>query len=204
MSHTLDREEFLPVSDIKKRGWTDALIARFLGRPDDTRVNPHYRSGPPMRLYKLDRIERVEASTEYREVQRGRQCKRDSAQKALATKRQKIAEYIARVAIVVPQLSKEELIRRACNHYNERSLRDERRIGYNPASPHSDPAFLDRICVNYLRHCLTSYESHLREIAGKVGAPDAYCAIKTKVLAAIGDAYDWLYEECRQQGQSVA
>ena len=38
-------------TQLKARGWTDALIRDLLGAPDQTRINPHHRSGPPMRLY---------------------------------------------------------------------------------------------------------------------------------------------------------
>ena len=52
----------LTATQLKARGWTDALIRDLLGAPDQTRVNPHYRSGPPMRLYEVGRIEKVEGS----------------------------------------------------------------------------------------------------------------------------------------------
>jgi hypothetical protein len=39
-------------------------------------------------------------------------------------------------------------------------------IDYYPvASPHSDEAFLNRIRVNYLRHCCTLYDDELEELA---------------------------------------
>jgi hypothetical protein len=186
---------FLAVSHLKKRGWTDALIGNFLGKPDEVRRNPYYRSGPPMKPYKALRVEQAENSAEYREAQDARKTKRDAAQKALATKKQKIADYVATVKIEVPRLAKEELIRRACSNYNSMSRGD------GGASEHSDPAFLERICVNFLRHCLTKYEVHLQEIAGKVGARDAYLDIKVKVLEAIADEYDWLRDQCWQQEQ---
>ena len=42
---------YLTKSQLKDRGWTDSLIRKFLSEADKTRTNPHYRSGPPMRLY---------------------------------------------------------------------------------------------------------------------------------------------------------
>ncbi len=185
--------QFLSVSDLKKRGWTAALIARFLGAPDELRTNPHYSSARPMRLYKIERVEQVESSVEFRQAQDSRKGKIKASQKALATKKQRIAEYIATVEIKVPELAKEELIRRACDNYNAWTNGD------SWASEHSSQEFLERICVNYLRHCLTEYETHLRKVAGKVGARDAYRMIKTKVLKAIGDKCDWLAEECGLQ-----
>src|SRR6266487_4538805 len=45
------KPEYLSQSRIKSEfGLTDTQI-RSLGEPDTTRPNPHYRSGPPMKLY---------------------------------------------------------------------------------------------------------------------------------------------------------
>jgi transcriptional regulator with XRE-family HTH domain len=197
-------ERMLTASALKERGWTDTLIRDFLRGPDDTKSNPHHRSGPPMRLYAAARVEQAEASGEFRAAQDGRKGRRASAQKALATKRRRIAEYVESVEVEVPELTREDLNQRACGNYNgRRSLRDMRDPCHGPAGADSDPAFLARICVNYLRHCLTRYEDHLREIAGQVGASDAYHDLKDKVLDAIADKYDWLSDECHAQSMRM-
>ena len=186
---------FVTLSKLKERGWTTALVKRFLGEPDELRANPHFRSGPKMKLYNRQRVDEVEASEEYRDAQESRRGRQAAVQKSLDTKRRQIEEYVARVKIEVPELSEDELIRRACDNYNYHSSGNNE----NWASPTSDREFLDRICVNYLRHCLTKYETHLAEIAGKVGVRNAYLEIKTKVLEAIGETYDWLWVECSRQ-----
>jgi hypothetical protein len=56
---------FILVADLRERGWTDTLIQRFLPDPDETRTNPHYRSGPRMKLYALGRVLGIESSTEF-------------------------------------------------------------------------------------------------------------------------------------------
>src|SRR5262249_14851935 len=104
-------ERHFTKSQLKERGWTDALISRFLDSPDETRTNPHYRSGPPIKLYKMQRVEKIEVSAEFRKFYETLKGKRDAAQKAVATKKQKIADYVATVKIEVPQLAKDELIR---------------------------------------------------------------------------------------------
>ena len=187
-------EKLIPVSHMKNRGWTLELIRLFLGDPDEERANPHYLSGPPMKLYKLQRIEKVEKSAKFRRAQDDRRGRREGAQRGVETKKQRTAEYVENVEIIVPRMDQAELINRACDNYNllERS-------GANCADQTSPPEFIERICVNYLRHRLTSYEDNLRKICGKVGARDAYLAIKEKVLYAISDEYDWLSEECNRQ-----
>jgi|SRR5215469_6421509 len=47
-------------STLYKRGRSDDLIAKYLGEPDKLVPNPHYRSGPRAKLYKLDRVIEVE------------------------------------------------------------------------------------------------------------------------------------------------
>lgn len=171
------------------------MISRFLPKPDEERVNPHYRSGPPMQLYKIKKVEKIESTPEYRDLQAQRAKRREGAARAVATKRKRIDDYVSQLEIDVPILDKGELILRACSSYNAIKAGSDA----DWASPNSDPAFLARICVNYLRHELTSYEDNLQNIAGKVGAPDAYLEIKTKVLDAIAETYGWLSEECHKQ-----
>lgn len=59
MKSASDVSQMIAKATLKKeRGWTDSLIARFLGEPDKTRPNPHYRTnGAPMRLFALKRVE---------------------------------------------------------------------------------------------------------------------------------------------------
>jgi hypothetical protein len=51
---------------LRERGWTDALIARFLPEPDLLAPNPHYRCGAPRKLYLIARVEAVEATDAFR------------------------------------------------------------------------------------------------------------------------------------------
>ena len=47
---TNDAPKMLTLTDLKARGWTDALVKQFLGEPDATRPNPHYRKAAPNAL----------------------------------------------------------------------------------------------------------------------------------------------------------
>ena len=191
------KEELLTKSSVKERGWTEGLIARFLLHPDQTKQNPHYKSGPPMKLYRLDRVEEAEASPIFQDAAAGLARRRQGAKKAVATKRAKTEAYFDRVRISVPRLSEEKLTKRACDHYNAMQLGRSDMEWY--ASERSDPEFLERISVNYLRHEMSSYEYHLARVAGQVGAEDAYWRIKEKMLDAITEAYPQLAAECRRQ-----
>jgi hypothetical protein len=50
---------------LKERGWTEAMIRDLLGDPDLLVDNPHYKSGGPMRLWRLQRAEAAEAGPEF-------------------------------------------------------------------------------------------------------------------------------------------
>ena len=45
------------IKGYKERGWTPALVKKFLGSPDATKPNPSSRSAVPMPHYSLARIE---------------------------------------------------------------------------------------------------------------------------------------------------
>ncbi len=188
--------EFITKSSLKRRGWNDKLIAELLKQPDQAKENWYYKSGPPVCLYEWKRVRKAEKSAMFRKHLTSRPARKLAAQKAVATKRARIQEYVESVKIEVPEMPDEELFKRACDSYNALHFCDR-----NPtrADPGCDPEFLHRITVNYLRHELTGYEEHLAKIAGKVDAREAYMEIKTKVLDAIGDQYADLLMECQRQ-----
>lgn len=191
---------------LRERGWTDALIARHLGEPDELAPNPHYRSGPPRKLYSIARVEAAEASPGFAADRETATRRRESGRKATATKRAAMLAHLARVAVSVPVLDREELVQQACQHYNrhkediaiDRAERGQETY-WSPATVDSSPGFLDRICTNFLRHALSSFEDELAAVAGRVGVADAYKEITRKVLDVIAAAYPHLAAECERQ-----
>ena len=183
MSHT-----HTTASGLRQRGWTEKAVANWLGKPDMLRTNPHYKSGPEMRLYDLQRVIKVEATEEWQSWQASRQSTRDAAARAVETKRDRLLDYVAELEVTVPFFAKDELVRRACDHYNDRNYLSDKFL----ASSTSDEAFLSRICVNYLRHELTCYETELDRIYGKVGVHDARNILRIRIYKAIKKKYGWL------------
>jgi hypothetical protein len=72
----------LPVSELLRRGWTQGLIEKLLGKPDQLMTNSHHRSGPKMRLYARTRVLKAEASPDFRAVQELRKARKRVEQKA--------------------------------------------------------------------------------------------------------------------------
>lgn len=191
----------LTASDLKRRGWTESLIKEFCPSPDDTTLNPWYKSAAPIRLYLKERIANIEASSDFQERVKQIARRKQSAAKAVNTKIDRLHRHIEAWTPTVPRLEMNELIERACDSYNSHKLDllIERGYEYTPATPESDESFLHRITVNYLRHHFTSYERKLAGQYGKVGVRESYILISRKIFAAISDVYPGLADECQRQ-----
>jgi hypothetical protein len=84
--------EMLKTPDLKRRGWTDALIKRFMPTSDGTQPNPNYPSAAhPVKLYKLARVEKIESSSEFADHKRKADLRKLSAKKGVETKSAKNA-----------------------------------------------------------------------------------------------------------------
>lgn len=196
---------------LEREGWTEAAIKRFLPEPDLLRKNPNYRSAAPMKLYLVSRVEEVEKGSAFIEFVEKNKARRAGAQKAVQTKIKRMNEYVDGLEIELPDIPKEELTLKACEHYNNRlwyrkecyeewtyrnfneSL-EEQEPDFREATPDSDDSFLNRITLNYVRHAVSNYERILTSMGGKPGKDDVYDKLKEKVNKAICAKYDWLHE----------
>lgn len=60
------RRTHVSAGRLRARGWPAGLVRRLLGEPDLLLgLGPH-RSGPPLRLYRIERVEAAERSEEFR------------------------------------------------------------------------------------------------------------------------------------------
>ncbi len=98
-----------------------------------------------------------------------------------------------RVHITIRELAPTDVIRRALGHYNAR----------NPNKPaataHSDARFVARICVNWLRHECSQYDTSRTLIRDSTAAEAAGHVLKHRTLTAIAEAHPWLSAECARQ-----
>ena len=63
-----DYPDIVSRSALKKWGWTDTLIDRYLGDPDELGTNPISPSGPDVKYYKKERIQETERRSEVKEA----------------------------------------------------------------------------------------------------------------------------------------
>lgn len=179
-----------------ERNWTDGAIKKFLGEPDELVKNPHYLSAAAMRLYALERVYATESTPEFQEWQqkylKRKESAKNSAQKAVATKKKKTLKKLDRMKIKFPEFeSDEELIKTACNHYN--SLWAFRGEFDKCASPHTDSdEFLRRITLNYLRHACTNYDKLLATMRKQTGINDAIGILHKRIKESAIEQHPWL------------
>lgn len=201
-----ENEEYISKAGLKTRGWTDSMISIFLGNPDLERFNPHYKSAPKMKLYKLSRIINLEGTEEFN-IRRIKSEQRSKVMKKVAkNKEMRLLEEIKRLEISVRIISPESLLKASIKGYNdfhEYVSMERGNYDFVPADSGSDKSFLQRIQVNYLRHNLTEYDHELENVAGKIGIAKAILMIKEKVYDAIALAYPYLSQECNRQKQRV-
>jgi len=170
-------DDLIAMSKVREEfGLTDLMI-KALGEPDELRVNPYYKSAPPMRLYSRARIKQwIEENSAMIAAQQGR---KRGAQKSVETKRQKAKVVIARAVACLRMrtlVSREQLEKSANSFY----MKTYDNYG----------GLTERGLCSYIRHKHTNYERILVLLKGKVGADDLYEAVKIYLCCRIIRAYN--------------
>lgn len=190
----MSAETLVATCTVLERGWSKSMIERLLGDPDATRPNPHYRSGPPMRLYILSRVEAAEQSEAYVELA-ARKRARALRSTAQAQKRaEDLMTWVQSLTITVPPMTVRQLARRATENRNTVSAyhpSGNERAGFELANWRTtNPDTLYRWIRNYCRHGLTDYERLLdQRVSGQPGCAAAYAALRQMIDAAIDATY---------------
>ena len=186
-----DNKEYIIKKELKLRGFTEFSIKKFLKDPDKI-VKDSYMK---YYLYDLKRVIEVEHSEEFKEWFSKNQNKREilkQKKKEYNEKQKEInLDTVKTFKVNINLLKEKVLIDKAIEHYmarNEFSSVDT-----------ANKSFVDRICVNYLRHCCTSYERNLDKIFGKIGKNELYRVIKINTLNEIALKYPYLEEEVKNQ-----
>lgn len=196
------KEEYLSRGKLKEEGWTDGLIQKFMPLCDKEKKNPYYASASPMKLYLLERVKQIENSNKFKIELAKSQPRKKASYKAVETKLKKIRDYIKTLKIIVKKIPIDIIQKKAIKDYNDfkEAIEIERGgFDYQKATINSDTLFLNRICVNYIRHNLTMYENELEKIFGKVGSKEAYCLLNEKIYSVISSTYPTFSDECSNQ-----
>ena len=180
---------YISLSSLKDRGWTESIIKRYALQHDKEAVNPYYRSAAPIKLYELHKIEAIEATDEFKELRSIALKRKEAAKKAAETKLQTMKDYVHSIEIQMPEMSREQVFRKAVAHYNDlwecRGCDDKYISDYKAL----DNETLERITANMIRHSMTDYEDVLGRSFGKVGIEYAHDYLRNKINKMVHDAY---------------
>jgi hypothetical protein len=183
----------LTVAVIRERGWSVRLIRETLGEPDATRTNPHNRSGPPVKLYRRERVEDAERQPRVREYLAGRPRRAERAKRAAQTRCDGTLAAIAALPIAVEAVPLSELRRRAIAAWEARNCDSAKGV---------DETTIQRWMVNHARHHLTAYDRTINALVGQTGRVDAVKALRRRIYGAIAAAYPALANECDRQARA--
>jgi hypothetical protein len=182
-------DEFITLSALKDRGWTDSIIKKMNVLPDKIAKNPHYLKASPMKLYMVSKIEEFEKSEQFCNLIVKSQSRKEGAKKAVETKIAKLYKYVETVSIEIEFVPEPQVTYEAIEAYNiwqeNRPSIINGNKSYQEATINSDDGFLGRIRGNYIRHNLTNYDDILAEIKGHTGISEVYPDLKNKVMTRI-------------------
>ena len=186
---------FLAVSDLLRRGWTDAMIRDLLGAADATARNPHCAHSHPMRLYTTSRVASAERSPSFLERLEAAHHKRAVGKATARRRRAELLEWAAHLHIEAPPIQIPRL-RRICEDYF---------AALSDTDLESLPFVIDRVMatdrhaqlVIYLALQMACHEEALAPFIGAPGYPEAIAAIRLRILDAIATAYPVLGEAAR-------
>ena len=185
-------QAFITKTQLKERGWTDSLIKRFLVEPDKRKPNFRYGGDSEIHLYCLERVTTIEVCERFK-AEKSKSNTRSEKSKSIKDQ-MKIATVEAAESLIVniEIVDKNNLLKLAIENYNERNWSKS-------ASVNDSEAFLDRIVVNYIRHCLTTYDFDLQRFKKKVGVRLAERKIRYRVFEKIKEVYPEYQNECDRQ-----
>ena len=185
---------FITKQELKKRGWTEGAIIKFLGEPDQLKKNPHHATGPSMQLFNLARVEEHELSKSFiswkEKTELSRKQARARALEHAQRKREELQDYIDKLEIDIPKMKRDQLVCLAVDHYNDLHMA---RGNYDKcATKNDDLSFIARITANMLRHHFSDYENELNRLFGKVGREEGYIRLRQRVMNRIYEVYPWI------------
>jgi hypothetical protein len=153
-------------------------------------------------MYSLARVGAAEALPEFQaelvKLQIERLAKRATKSDRITARQHNLKRRIADKPYLVKLLELGDLQKQAIHHYNNEIGSSD----FSIAHADSDPAFLERIMVNFVRHQLTDYERKIESAQAEATRADQELAsneVRRLTYTAIAQAYPALSKECIRQ-----
>lgn len=178
-------KEYITLTDLKERGWTDSIIKKMEIVHDKEKPNPYYRSSSPMKLFSLDRVLELESTKKFETLYRKSQERKKVAQKAVDTKIKNMMEIAESFRIELSGYGKEDIFQMAVDHYNNHHFPNK----YIPTWKSLNEDTLLRITTNMVRHTMCDYDSILYQHKGRVGIQQLHDIMKSVAEEVVRDKY---------------
>lgn len=192
--------QMLTQTNLLDRGWTKKTIEVLLGEPDQTKPNPHYSKGSPMKLWESERVEKAETDEVFQQAAAKKAERSDRGKAVAETKKKTTLKNVQETNIKVKQMPLAELYEKAVKNRNNLNRTREWEGWDDDATVEgADQDTLNRWAVNYLRHSLTPYHSVLNNLTKKIGRRDAVLLLQERIFQAIAKTYPELKDECDRQ-----
>lgn len=179
---TTPAEETLDIVQLRDRGWTRQMVARFLGRPDARRPATHGGGGRPAELYCVSRVRKAERLVAFSEARRTASDRSALAKRSQQERRATVLRFAASLELPLPDRRFEDVMQHATSA--------ER--GPSQADPGGDR----KRAVQQLLQQLSDSSRRLDVFQGQPGIRDARSILLDRKLELIASRYPALAESC--------
>ena len=171
--------QYTKASDLKRRGWTEALIRRHLGSADRQARNPHVPSAGKMRLYRNERIVEIEASGEFATALAEAARRGNLARQRIESERASCIEIAKSVQVLLDDIDLGECV----------AVAKQRVANLAPMFVQTDSAFVDIATVLAIEERKAGCYDALDEQFGRPGIREAREIVRRKIARAISARY---------------
>jgi hypothetical protein len=190
--------ELVSESVLAQRGWTKWLLKKIEVVPDRVTAN--------INLYCLSKIIHLESRPDIKLIKekfnRDRNNRKTIKPSVVTKRRQEALRWINSLQVSVPDYSLEFLVAESVRFYNE--IQQSRGDFDKFCSSSDDPAFLSRLCFNFLHEQMKSYRSSLEMLFGSGGEGDVMKTLASKINLAIAAKYPDLESQIQNRTSKVS
>jgi hypothetical protein len=192
-----DDNTHISASDLRRRGWTNAVIRRFLPTPDALRPNPHHMFGAPARCYAIERVDALEQLPDLALAKQQSHVRSVRSAAASARAQEQMLASAAACCITVRCVPADDrLFLSALRHFVEWAGAPEDPFGL-PYTPPGPPwRTRDWIEARYVMRALLSVDLPAGLVFGAPGTVAAGRIVFARALAAVAEVYPHLADEC--------
>ncbi|MGF6604464.1 hypothetical protein P3T23_009219 [Paraburkholderia sp. GAS448] len=179
---TMPAEETFDINQLRDRGWTRQMVARFLGVPDARRPATRGGGGRPAELFRISRVRNAERMVAFSEARRTVFERSALARRSQEDRRASVLRFASSLELTLPDQDIEGV------------MQSVHSTGL--ASPNCDHADDRNRAVRLLLGMLADSTSRLDVFQGQPGIRDARSLLLDRKLALIASRYPALAESC--------